>query len=270
MTEYFNTTGGRIAYDVIGKGPLLVLGHGLGDNRTAFRFLAPKLAEAGYRVATFDMRGQGESSTGWASYSRTDVARDMAALIEHLGGPAVIIGHSFAGGSAVIAGADRPDLVRAAVLIAPGTRTPVIKKVTGRWLKGMALILGTAIFKNVGVWQRYLRVAYPGQRPRDFEAALRALLANLGEPGRMAVAAKMLRTSAADAAAKLPAASVPMLVVMGTLEPDFPDPRAEAEGIAAVLPDGDYAMIDGAGHYPHAQYPDDVAAVILPFLGKHA
>jgi pimeloyl-ACP methyl ester carboxylesterase len=29
-------------------------------------------------------------------------------------------------------------------------------------------------------------------------------------------------------------------------------------------------MIEGAGHYPHAQYPQEVAGVILPFLAEHA
>src|SRR5712691_1153206 len=50
MTDYVDIAGGRIAYDVIGEGPLLVLSHGIGDRRQAFRFLVPKLAAAGYRV----------------------------------------------------------------------------------------------------------------------------------------------------------------------------------------------------------------------------
>ena len=29
-------------------------------------------------------------------------------------------------------------------------------------------------------------------------------------------------------------------------------------------------MIDGAGHYPHTQFPDRVAAAMLPFLKEHA
>lgn len=69
------------------------------------RETAALLAAAGYRVAATDVRGHGESSTGWASYTRIDVAGDLLALIRHLGGPAVIVGHSFAGGSATIAAA---------------------------------------------------------------------------------------------------------------------------------------------------------------------
>ena len=30
------------------------------------------------------------------------------------------------------------------------------------------------------------------------------------------------------------------------------------------------AMVDGAGHYPHAQSPDQVAALVIEFLKDHA
>ena len=44
MTEFLEVAGGRIAYDVTGEGPLVVLSHGIGDRRQAYRFLAPRLA----------------------------------------------------------------------------------------------------------------------------------------------------------------------------------------------------------------------------------
>jgi pimeloyl-ACP methyl ester carboxylesterase len=124
MTEYLDVAGGRIAYEVTGEGPLVVLGHGMGDTRNSFRFLVPPLAAAGYRVAAADLRGHGESSTGWPSYTRTDTAGDLVALIAQLGGPAVIVGHSFAGGSATIAAADAPEQVSAIVEVDPFTLVP--------------------------------------------------------------------------------------------------------------------------------------------------
>jgi pimeloyl-ACP methyl ester carboxylesterase len=33
---------------------------------------------------------------------------------------------------------------------------------------------------------------------------------------------------------------------------------------------GAVAMVNGAGHYPHAQSPDEVAALVIPFLKEHA
>ena len=94
MTEFLDIDGGRIAYEVTGQGPLVVLSPGMGDLRQAYRFLIPLLAQAGYRVASADLRGHGESSMGWtsvtgtAAISRTDVAGDLLALVRHLGGPA--------------------------------------------------------------------------------------------------------------------------------------------------------------------------------------
>jgi pimeloyl-ACP methyl ester carboxylesterase len=67
MTEFADVEGGQIANDVIGQGPLVVLSHGIGDRRRAYRFLVPRLAEASYRVVAADLRRHGESSMGWTS-----------------------------------------------------------------------------------------------------------------------------------------------------------------------------------------------------------
>jgi pimeloyl-ACP methyl ester carboxylesterase len=59
---------------------------------------------------------------------------------------------------------------------------------------------------------------------------------------------------------------------MGSEDPDFADPKAEGDAVAAAIPAGlsTVAMVAGAGHYPHAQSPDEVAALVLPFLKEHA
>jgi flavin reductase (DIM6/NTAB) family NADH-FMN oxidoreductase RutF len=54
MTEFVDVPGGRIACDVTGSGPPAVLSHGIGDRRPAYRFLAPRLAQAGCRGASAD------------------------------------------------------------------------------------------------------------------------------------------------------------------------------------------------------------------------
>jgi hypothetical protein len=57
---------------------------------------------------------------------------------------------------------------------------------------------------------------------------------------------------------------------MGTEDPDWADPRAEAEGIVAAMPAGlgAVAMIERGGHYIHAQCPDEVAELITSFVRK--
>ncbi len=276
MTEFLEVDGGRIAYEVTGDGPLVVLAHGMGDNRNAYRFLVPVLTEAGYRVANTDLRGLGESSTGWTSYTRTDTAADLLALIRHLGGPAVITGHSFAGGAATVAAAQAPEMVRAIVEIAPFTLVPKFSfsafLTNRRYRRGGVRLIGAGLTGSVGLWTSYLNVAYPGRKPADYAQAVAALAANLREPGRMAATRKMGRARPTDAAAALGSIRCPALVLMGTLDSDWPDPRAEGEKIVAAMPAGlgRAVMIDGAGHYPHTQFPDQVAAAMLPFLKEHA
>ncbi len=41
MTQFLDLKDGRLAYDVTGTGPLIVLAPGMGDRRQAYRFLAP-------------------------------------------------------------------------------------------------------------------------------------------------------------------------------------------------------------------------------------
>ncbi|MGH3279799.1 MAG: alpha/beta fold hydrolase, partial [Trebonia sp.] len=130
---------------------------------------------------------------------------------------------------------------------------------------------GTTAFHSLNLWLRYLDLAYP-TKPADYADYTAALRAKLTEPGRMAEFMKTLKTTPADAAAQLANVRCPALIVMGTADPDFPDPRAEGEAIVAAMPAGlgTVAMIEGAGHYPHAQNPDEVAGLITSFLTEHA
>ena len=238
--------------------------------------MVPELVRAGFRVAAPDLRGHGESSTGdWTSISRTDVAGDLVALITHLGGgPAVIVGHSLSGGAATIAAATAPDLVSGIVEIGPFTRK-VQYSLGGllrirRYRRGSLLLGGVMVLRSLNMWMRYLDVAYP-EKPADYAAYMTALRAKLSEPGRMAEFLKTMKTSPADAGAALPRIACPALVIMGDKDPDWADPRAEAEGIVARTPAGlgAVAMIKGAGHYPHAQCADEVAALIASFVREH-
>jgi pimeloyl-ACP methyl ester carboxylesterase len=273
MTEFLSIQDGRIAYDVSGEGPLIVLAHGIGDRRQAFRFLAPELVAAGFRVAAADMRGHGESSTGdWKSISRTDVAGDLVALIKRLGGgPAVIVGHSLAGGAATIAAATAPDLVSGVVELGPFTRK-VEYSLGGmlrirRYRRGTLLLSGVLLLRSLNLWLRYLDLAYQ-EKPADYAAYMAALRAKLSEPGRMAEFLKTMKTSPADAGDALPRIACPALVIMGDEDPDWADPRAEAEGIVAEMPAGlgAVAMLSGRGHYPHAECPGQVTVLITSFF----
>jgi pimeloyl-ACP methyl ester carboxylesterase len=275
MSEYLKIDGGTIAYDLAGEGPLVVLAHGMGDSRHSYRFLVPALVAAGHRVANVDIRGCGDSSTGWDGYSRTEIAGDLVALVRHLGGPATIIGQSISGGAATIAAATAPDLVTGIVELAPFTRAQSISAGgmlrVKRYRAGSVQLMMTLLRGSVSSWRKYLDLAYP-TKPADWAGELARIEAKLGEPGRMGVLRAMFKTDPGDAGAKLADVRCPVLVVEGGLDPDWADPRAEGEKIIADLPAGlgELAVIDGAGHYPHAQTPEELLALVVPFLARTA
>src|ERR1700733_10767943 len=91
QTSYLSRAEGRIDYDVAGNGLLVMLVPGMGDLRAGYRFLAPALRAAGYRVACTDLRGHGDSDTTFTSYGDQETAGDLIALIGELGGPAVVV-----------------------------------------------------------------------------------------------------------------------------------------------------------------------------------
>jgi pimeloyl-ACP methyl ester carboxylesterase len=275
MTEYLPVGGGKIAYEVAGSGPLIVLAHGMGDSRAAYRAVVPRLVAAGYRVASVDLRGCGESSVDWPAWSRTDIADDLLAVIRHLGGPAVLVGHSVSGGAATIAAAQEPSLVTAVVELAPFTRKQSVGlgdlKVK-RFRQGMLRLLGAGVLGSVPLWRSYLDVAYPGVKPDDWTERIARIESLLREPGRMKAMQSMGRSAPTDAGAQLGNVRCPVLVVMGTLDPDWADPHAEGSAIVGALPSGlgRLEMIEGAGHYPHDQYPDQVVSLVLAFLRADA
>jgi pimeloyl-ACP methyl ester carboxylesterase len=273
MTERLNIADNTLAYDLSGAGPLVVLAHGIGDSRHSYRFLAPSLAAAGFRVANVDIRGCGDSSLGWDGYSRTDIAGDLVALVRQLGGPAVIVGQSISGGAATIAAATAHDVIAGVVELAPFTRAQTID-LSGlvrvkRFRTGYTQMAQVIVRGRLANWTKYLDVAVP-VKPADWDKELARIEAKLSEPGRMKVLQAMCKSKPSDAGAQLAHVACPVLIIEGSLDPDWADPRAEGEKILADLPTGlgELAVIDGAGHYPHVQTPDEVLALVRPFLAR--
>jgi len=273
MLEHITTDDGTIAVDVTGAGPLVVLAHGMGDSRHAYRFVVPQLVAAGYRVANVDIRGCGDSSATWPSYQRTDIARDLVAVVRHLGGPAVVVGQSISGGAATIAAATAPDVVVGIVELAPFTRKQGVDLVgllrNKHHRAGTLQLAKVMTTGSLAGWMAYLDVAVP-TKPVDWTQERARIETTLQQPERMAALRAMTKTSPADAGAHLADVRCPVLVVEGSADPDWADPRAEGVRVIGDLAEGlgELAVIDGAGHYPHTETPDQVVALLLPFLRR--
>lgn len=273
MLEHLTIGEGTTAYDITGEGPLVVLAHGMGDSRHSYRFMVPELVAAGFQVASVDIRGCGDSSAEWPSYSRTDIANDLVAVVRHLGGPAVIVGQSISGGAATIAAATAPDVIVGIVELAPFTRKQSFDLVgilrTKRVRTGTMQLMRVMVTGSVKGWLAYLDIAIPA-KPADWTAERARIETELTKPERMKALRGMTKTAPTDAGAQLPRVQCPVLVIEGSADPDWPDPREEGTRILGDLPSGlgELAVIAGAGHYPHTETPGAVLELVIPFARR--
>jgi pimeloyl-ACP methyl ester carboxylesterase len=260
MTSYLTRGEGRIAYDVQGEGPLVVCLPGMGDLRQIYRFLAPSLVEAGYRVATMDLRGHGDSDDGFSSYDNIAAGLDVLALIEHLGGPALIVSNSLTGGASVLAAANDPAKVAGLAMLGPMVRN-------GRTNGLMTLVSQLALVKPWGpiAWRAYYRSLYKTRRPADFADHQRRMTESYRRGDHWRSFVKTSQTNHSPAEARLAEVHTPVLVIMGDRDPDFADPAAEARFLGDEL-DAEVLLVPGAGHYPMAEFPE----IVNPAIGEFA
>ena len=254
---------GQIVYeDTGGTGPLVVCVPGMGVSRSVYRFSTPLLAIRGYRVVTMDLRGMGDSSVGWRDYSESAIASDILALIQRLNsGPAILIGNSIGAGAAVCVAADYPQLVARLVLAGPFVRQIPVSR--------LKLVLFRLVLMwpwGVNTWVNYqANKLYPSAKPDDMDSFNRALRAKLHERGRLKALQRMAATDHRAAEARLDNVHVPSLIIMGGADPDFPDPRSEAELVANRI-QGKSVILEGVGHYPQAEVPNTFVDQTLEFL----
>jgi len=259
-TRFLDRPDGRIAYDVRGDGPAVLCVPGMGELRSSYRFLAPALVSAGYRVITMDLRGHGDSDVTFSAYDDVAAGSDIVALLEALDEHAVLIGNSMGAGGAVWAAAEAPGRVAGLVLIGPFVRQVPVGRV-------MEIMFRLAMMRPWGrtAWLSWYPKLFPGRRPSDFEEHRAQIGRSLREPGRWHAFAATTRTSHAPVEERLGDVHAPTLVIMGADDPDFPDAEAEAELVADRL--GGRAMIvPDSGHYPHAEYPEIVSPAVETFL----
>ena len=266
-TQYLTLPDGRIAFDVQGEGPLVLCAPGIFDMRAEYRFLTPQMVQAGFRVATMDWRGLGETTADWPDYSVEAVGGDMLALIRHLGGqPAYIVAHSYNSSSAVCAATMAPELVAGLAL-----HGPFVRDHGPQW---QSRLINGLLFGGpwaLTLWRLYYANAFPLRKPADFAQYAQAQLAMLRQPGRLNAMRKVAHGSFDAATKRLGEVQAPTLILMGSRDPDY-KPQQEADWIAAHIPNSKVQMVEGAGHYLVAEAPEIAGPAIINFFqqAQHA
>ncbi|MDP9028474.1 MAG: alpha/beta hydrolase [Actinomycetota bacterium] len=263
--QFLTRPAGRISYTVSGTGPLIVAVPGMGDLRSSYGELAGPLIDAGFRVALLDLRGHGDADTTFTVHGDEATAGDILALVDELGGPAVVIGNSMAGSAALIAAADRPDAVAGLVLL-----SPFLRQSGGRASLALNRMLFGLLFARpwgARFWTNYYATTLNrGTRSPGLAEHVAEIAASMRNPARLASFRHLaLQLDHTVVESRIALVVAPSLTVIGSVDPDYKNPADELAFAGEAL-GGETVLVDDTAHYPHMARPDVVSPRVLAFV----
>jgi esterase len=242
-----------------GAGVPLLLAHGLFGSGRNLGPLARRLA-VDREVHVVDMRNHGDSPW-FDSQSYPDMAGDLADVIERLGAPMAVFGHSMGGKAAMALALSRPELVAALIV---GDIAPVAYS-----------------HSHLGNAEAMMAIDLEAVTSRKDADAL--LAARIDDPGTRAFLLQSLDMSAKRWKLNLAVLARDMDLVTG-----WPDVKGRYDGPTLFLhganspyvqpqhhdsildqfPHARFQSLEGAGHWIHADKPVDTAEAIASFLAQ--
>ncbi len=253
-------------YTDVGDGDPVVLVHGHPFDRSMWDPQVAHLAAAGWRVIVPDLRGYGESTIvptpGRSLTTLETFARDVAALLDHLGIGHHVLGGLSMGGQIVMEYYRLfPGRVRALLLADTfaAAETDQGRKVRNDTADRL-LREGMEPFATE-VLPRMIAPRSIASRP-DVAAHVLGMMRRTAPEG--AAAALRGRAERRDYVGLLPQVAVPTLVVVGS-EDDF-TPVSDAELLHDRIPGSVLEIIDGTGHMPNLERAAEFDAALDAFL----
>ncbi|KAJ3328386.1 hypothetical protein HDU76_010054 [Blyttiomyces sp. JEL0837] len=245
--------------------PVIYCLPGIGDFRHSYRFLAPKLQKDGFRVICQDLRGVGDSGTGFKSYNIEDCASDVVAVLDHEQiNKVIIIGNSLSAAVAVTVAAEHPSRVQAIITTGGFFRD----QPSDAYFRPMTHLLFNHLWGQP-MWSTAYRSFFK-MPPADLDSYMSAVKQKmLSNCDHASVLGYMIRATKVHAWSKIGSVKSPVLLMTGSKDPDFTDPIAEMDLIAENLTGSskvNKAVITDVGHYPHVEKVDDTYAAISEFL----
>jgi pimeloyl-ACP methyl ester carboxylesterase len=248
--------GVSVSYAKYGTGPSLVLVHGaFSDHRTNWEFVKP-LFEKQFTVYAIARRGRGETDAT-EGHSLEDEGRDVVTVIQSVGEPVFLLGHSYGAQTALAAAANVPHRVRKLVLYEAAWPRIIGKEALAR-LDGLA---------QAGRWED-LAVTF-------FRDTLSVPVEELDElrttelwPPIVADAGASLRDLRALSrydfkAERFRDLRVPVLLQVGT---ESPRDLYVTDALAGVLPDVRIDQLPGQAHEGMTTAPEMYAEAVSRFL----
>ncbi len=264
-----NTQGISLYYEVYGDpaNPPVLLLSGLGGSGKSWNTQIDRFA-TDYYVVVPDHRGTGQSTHAEGGHTTTQLATDMASLVEHLAlGPMHVIGASTGGAIGQYMALDHPQTVRTLTMVASFARFDafsrrefaVRRKMAAEWdrhaiFSGYALFLFSPKYTRehpdrVTAWIE--RAAAQPTGPKDREIALKRI--------DMIVAHNTLP--------RLGEVRQPTLVVCG--DQDFCTPLPLSQEIAHAIPGSEFVAVPDCGHLIENEKEDEFFQIVSSFIGHH-
>ncbi len=265
--------GHELAYRMEGRGQTILLIHGIAGSSSTWADAMERLAVR-YRVLAPDLLGHGESDKPPGDYSLGAHASFLRDLLGSLDiGRTTVLGHSFGGGIAMQLSYQHPEVCERMVLVSSGGLGREINAALRLLaIPGAEFVLpliapsfvrerGNALLawmRDQGIrwpriyegWRAYSSLADTDTR-RAFVRELRSVV---DYRGQVVSASDRLHLSAAH----------PTLIVWGDRDPMIP--VAHARAAHSAIPGSRLEIFEGAGHFPHAEYPERFAKVVTEFI----
>jgi pimeloyl-ACP methyl ester carboxylesterase len=260
-----------------GSGPPLVLLHGWPQHWYAWRKVIPLLAGS-HRLICPDLRGFGWTAAPADGYRTTDLAADLAALLDALGLDRVdLIGHGEGGRVAFELGLDQPVRVRRLMTLGAMHPYPSLRRLAPHawryWWTPLVETsgLGRRVIRQVPAVTRTVLRASAAIPAALSATAAEEFVASVREPARARASERLMHEFAyhemipallgANRSRRL---RVPALMLNGEADPLIP---ARALGGSGPFADDlRVQVIPGAGHLLAEECPELVAAAAQAFL----
>jgi 3-oxoadipate enol-lactonase len=263
----FHTIGKRrLRYDVLGEGTRTVcFVHALAADSGMWAEQVPAILARGLRVLRVDLRGHGGSDAVAGDYTLTELASDIAALIDSLGAGRVDYVGLSVGGMIGEALALRFGALVSSLMLCEAPPA-ALRNAREIWAPRMAAARAANSLEPIAdaTMERWLTPAFRARNPNRWQQIRDTVAATTVEGYCGTVAA----LSNFDFTAELPKLRVPALVLYG--EDDKATSHEENERLAALIPGGRFVAFPGARHLPNIEDPARFNAILLDWLDSTA
>jgi pimeloyl-ACP methyl ester carboxylesterase len=273
--QHVSIHGHDMVYRREGAGPALLLLHGIAGSSRTWRDVIPRLTGR-FTVIAPDLMGHGLSEKPVGDYSLGSFASGIRDLLDVLDiDHATVVGQSFGGGVAMQLAYQHPELCDRLVLVdSGGLGREVNWALRFMTLPGSEYVMpvifpkfvrnwGDSLFRSINdrgirlsriteTWSAYASLAESENR-QAFARTIRAVI----DPGGQTVSA-MDRLYLA--------ASMPTLIIWGDRDDIIPVSHAHAAHEA--IPGSRLVIIEGAGHFPQMEAPEQFVDALVTFIGS--